>query len=139
MTLVLDASVTIAALCPDEDNRDCVELLEYAAVTKASVPSLWACEVCNILEVKGRQKKISRKDIELIHKLLRTYEAWIELGDPIARAIAASTLADKYKLSVYDATYLELALRLRLPLATLDKRLATAASQAGIEVLPNPA
>ena len=49
---------------------------------------------------------------------------------------ATFTLAERHRLTIYDAAYLELAQRTGLPLATLDGELRTAAERSGVEVLP---
>lgn len=136
--IVLDASVTLAALCHDELNRDCMAIVEQAIASGAAVPPLWAVEVCNILEVKLRQKKLSSSEVAEIQTVLSAYESWIESGSSLNNAIAAAVLARKHNLTVYDGAYLELALRLKLPLATLDTRLAQAARASGVDVLPGP-
>ncbi|MBM3608388.1 MAG: type II toxin-antitoxin system VapC family toxin [Alphaproteobacteria bacterium] len=134
--IVLDAFVTLAALCHDEFNHDCMAIVEQAIASGAAVPPLWAVEVCNILEVKPRQEKLAASEVTEIQAILSAYESWIESGSPLNNAIAAAVLARKHNLTVYSASYLEPALRLKLPLATLDTRLAHAARQAGIVTLP---
>ena len=66
-----------------------------------------------------------------LQKLPITIEA--DVRETIAATVAVS---DRFGLTVYDAAYLEIALRRELPLATLDKELADAARAAGVSVLP---
>jgi predicted nucleic acid-binding protein len=100
--------------------------------TPAVVPSLWALEVSNVI-AKVESKSIvteanSQRFITLLAKLnIVTDQATAlhALGDTLH-------LARRYKISSYDASYLELALRLGLPLSTLDAGLAKAATTAGV-------
>ena len=135
-SVVLDASITLGALCHDEQNARCMAILENAVKSSASVPPLWAIEVGNILEVKHRQKRLSFEDVADIQAFIGGFEHWIDVDQPMQNALAAAALARKYTLTVYDAAYLELALRINAPLATLDTALAKAARKAGVRVLP---
>lgn len=136
MRLVLDASVTLCWLLSDgsaADRRYAQAVLEAmkAADTAAEVPVTWGLEVANVL-AKAESKDIITE---------AQSEAFLEmLGGIRIRADALTfprSLADvlhlarRYRLSSYDASYLELALRHGLPLATLDTALARAANKAG--------
>jgi predicted nucleic acid-binding protein len=108
--------------------------LEALATAQAVVPSLWALEAANViakLEFKGLVTQArSQAFLTLLGRLnivddkATTTHA---LGDTL-------NLARRYKLSAYDAAYLELAMRTGLPIATLDTDLATAAHSAGVKV-----
>lgn len=137
MNFVLDASVALLWLAPETNPKG----VEYAAtalvtlkVAKAMVPSLLALEIANVvakLESKGVISEAdSQRYIALLGKLniITDQEtAAHALGDTL-------NLARRYRLSAYDAAYLELALRTGLPLATLDANLAKAATTAGVPI-----
>ena len=127
--LILDSSATLAWLLPDETNEQVDVLFHTIAVRGAYVPSLWALEVGNGLLVAERRKRISRHTrLALIQHLK---DLPIEV-DPHTSDYAfhnTSTLAEKYGLTLYDAAYLELALRLKGHLATLDAALIKAAQR----------
>ena len=100
----------------------------------AIVPAMWQAEVANALVVKERQKRI---DVAFSRKLVK------QLGElPIAVDLAAARdtfdrvlpLARRNRLSVYDATYLELAVREQAPLATFDQALRDAAKREGADL-----
>ena len=135
MSLVLDASTTLAWLYPEEITDAVALAFDEIARDCAWVPGLWRIEVANSLSVnlrKGRLTNLRRQaslaDLEQLpifcdqqtndHAWSRTLE-----------------LADLYRLTVYDASYLELALRRSLPLATLDGDLRKAAQQEGVTLL----
>lgn len=135
MSLVLDGSVTLGWFYPNETTLALDELFERVVVQGAFVPELWKIEVANSLSQGIQRRRITAKDRE---------EALIDL-DALSIAVDRHTgkyvwretiaLADKHRLTVYDATYLELALRLSLPLATLDEDLRQAAQQEGLRLL----
>jgi len=129
--MVLDASVVIAWAYRDEqDNLD--SLIRQVAASVAFVPVHWILEITNTLlnsERRGRLKAGQRQEILASIQLLpiRTDDdTWLRGWDAIP------ALAHRYRLTTYDAAYLELAMRLQAPLATLDQDLARAARQAGV-------
>ncbi len=80
-----------------------------------------------------RRGRLRADEWAVIRASLLALPIEIEPVSPLRAWEAVLSLADRFRLSVYDATYLELAMRMRLPLATLDKSLAVAARTAGIE------
>lgn len=135
---VIDASVAIAGLSPDEANVDAGVVVDRALTIGCHVPAIWPFEVENILALKARRALIAAEDYIRALQVLRDFRPTIDHHDIFASIAAARPLAETYNLTIYDAVYLELARRLRLPLATLDRRLAAAATQAGAALLLTP-
>ncbi len=134
MTFVLDCSVTMAWVFPDEATDDTARLRDALREGRAFVPSLWPVEVANVLLVATRRGRIAEADWPRIWRNLDALPLTI---DPVSTSRIRGPVLDvahAHGLSVYDATYLELAIRLRLPLATLDRALGDAARAAGLEV-----
>ena len=130
---MLDASVAAVWLFDDESNDYAELALRRLEQEGAVVPQLWHSEIRNCLLVAERRNRIDESDA------VARLEALIELPietDPNPDLDAAYTLARKYDLSFYDALYVELASRLHIPLATLDRRLSAAASSTAGENLP---
>jgi predicted nucleic acid-binding protein len=135
MSLVLDASATLAWLLPEELTGAISAAFDQIADDCAWVPSLWRIEVANSLSVnlrRGRITPLRRRESLDDLKLLPIY-CDQETNDHVWDRTLE--LADLHRLTVYDATYLELALRLSLPLATLDDDLRQAAQQEGVALL----
>ena len=135
MSLVLDSSVTLARLWEDETSNAVRRVFELIRDKGAWVPSLWKLEVANSLELsirRGRQLAEFRDEALADLDLLA-----IQVDPETDRHAWGATLrlAGKHRLTLYDATYLELALRRRLPLATLDRALRAAAESDGVELL----
>ncbi len=133
MAFVLDCSVTMAWVFPDEATEATNQLRDSLLESRAFVPSLWPVEVGNVLLAATRRNRIRVDDWREIRASLEALP--IEI-DPVttSRAWGASLeLARTHQLSVYDAMYLELAMRLQLPLATLDRALHRAARTVGME------
>ena len=132
MAFVLDASVTIVWAMKDEAHPLADLVLNQLDMEEALVPSIWWYEVRNILVINERRKRISESDAS---KFLR------DLVDFPIRMTDISDHSDLLKparqfgISVYDAAYLELAIRERIPLASLDKALRTAAQAASVPLL----
>ncbi len=134
MTFVLDCSVTMAWVFPDEATEETARLRDALREGRAFVPSLWPVEVANVLLVATRRGRIAETDWP---RIWRNLEALPLTIDPVSTSrIRGPVLevAHAHGLSVYDATYLELAIRMRLPLATLDRALGDAARAAGLEM-----
>lgn len=130
MVCVLDASMAAAWALPDESHAGADLLLTRMAEVGATVPALWWFEIRNILLVAERRGRIAPGDAEIFLGHLQKLKIEIaELGD----GAAVMRLARAHRLSVYDASYLELALRKNLPLSTLDRALIEAAKR---ECLP---
>ena len=135
MSLVLDASVTLSWYLEDESTQATDAVMDGVAQSGALVPSLWRLEVANGLQAAIRRKRIDTayRDAAFI-QLMRLPIAI----DPETDTHAWTTtvrLADRFQLIPYDAAYLELAHRERLPLASLDRKLRAAARALGVELL----
>jgi len=136
VTCVIDASLSISWFFADEQTPLSMNLLLRVSGTGAVVPSLWRLEIANALQIAIKRKRMDATYRDAaIRKLL---DLPIET-DPETNDYAWTNtlqLADTYQLTVYDASYLELALRRGLPLATRDDQLAAAASRSGAILLP---
>jgi predicted nucleic acid-binding protein len=136
MPFVLDSSVVLAWLLPDESNEAADRLADRLGQEFAVVPAIWALEIVNALLMAQRRGRI--KDEELDRFIAAVLKLPIEVDresvGPGMSAILA--LARTLGLTAYDAAYLELAQRQELPLATLDGKLREACIVAKISVLP---
>ncbi len=134
MTFVLDCSVTLAWVFPDETTAATDRLRDSLIGGRAFVPAIWPIEVGNVLRVATRRGRIVRDDWPRIRHNLEALPVEI---DPVSTSRiwgSVLELAHERRLSVYDAMYLELAVRMQLPLATLDRALMDAAQAGGVEV-----
>jgi predicted nucleic acid-binding protein len=133
--VILDCSAALSWFMPDEDGPQARELQTLVTDQGAVVPMLWPIEMGNVFVMAKRGRRISASQSAAAIAALR--ELPIEIDTETLTRIWTETLAiaDKLRLTVYDACYLELAHRRRLPLATLDKELRAAAKKAGVHVL----
>ena len=135
MRVVLDSSMTLAWIYDDEVTPPIRAVWEQIAETGAVVPTLWRLEVANSLTMAVRRKRI---DLVFRQSALTDLAALDIVVDSQTDAHAwADTLAcaDRHRLTLYDAAYLELAQRRKLPLATLNAELLAAARAAGVPTL----
>ncbi|MFN0010726.1 MAG: type II toxin-antitoxin system VapC family toxin [Phycisphaerales bacterium] len=134
MPLVVDCSVAMTWCFHDEASAAADAMLQRLGVESGVVPGHWRLEVANTLLMGLRRKRLSEAAATDFLALLDGLPIETDL-DTAAHAVGATlTLARTHGLTVYDAAYLELALRLGLPLATKDAALAGAATKAGVEV-----
>jgi len=132
--LVLDASVVLAVALQETNRHHAASLLGRVAGDGAIVPNIWHVEVGNALLTAERRLTISAEERD---------EAIQNLSDPpitvdpeAARVWRdALSLAQRHRLTLYDATYLELGLRHGLPLATFDSAPRRAANAANVPLL----
>jgi predicted nucleic acid-binding protein len=135
MMLVLDASVTLAWLYRDERSEPVAQVFAIAAADSAAVPTIWHLEVANGLQLGIRRGRIDAdyRDGALADLSDFAITTDAETGTHAWKETLA--LADRFRLTLYDACYLELAQRLRLPLASLDRELRAAGESLGLELL----
>ena len=133
--LVLDASVTLAWLLADEQPAAAARVLDQVIEEGAIAPGLWPLEVGNALLMAEWRGRLSHQHRTQAFQGLAGLP--IEIDDETAgRAWRDTlTLAETHRLTLYDAAYLELAVRRSLPLATLDAALRAAADAAGVPLL----
>ncbi len=131
---VLDASVALSWIFEDESHVYSDAVLEAFVNWKAVVPSIWPLEIANALLVAERRKRLKRAKVEQALTLLRLLPITVEETDVFLRIAELLALAREQDLSVYDATYLDLAMRHGLPLATQDDALQAAALRCGVEI-----
>jgi predicted nucleic acid-binding protein len=135
LSLVLDTSLTLSWYFEDERTPAADGALDRVVNEGAVVPALWKLEVANGLQVAIRRKRI---DVQFRDDAISQLAAMPIVVDLETDTFAWTTtlhLADQYRLTPYDAAYLELAQRRKLPLATLDGALRTAARAAGIATI----
>jgi predicted nucleic acid-binding protein len=124
MYFVMDATIAAAWALPEENSELTDSLLTMCQIDGAMVPMLFWYEIRHILAQAERLLRITPADtVAFLHNLERLEIKLRDLGD----GEAILRLARVHHLSVYNAAYLELALRENLPLATLDRALALAA------------
>ena len=124
----------MAWLFEDEATRTTEALLDRLTTEEALVPTLWTYEVGNVLLMAERRKRITEAQGRRFTQLLESLP--IRISDPHLNSLwnNAVVVAREHDLSVYDGTYLDLAMREGIPLATRDKALKKAAKKLGIEV-----
>lgn len=132
-TFVLDASAAIAWASPDE--KPSAAMNKAVTGGGAVVPALWTYEVHNVLLSLKRRKRLNEEDWQAASTGLAVIS--IEIESPVKLRVETEVvrLAEQYGLTLYDAAYLEVALRRRLPLATLDAELIAAAKKAKVKLI----
>jgi len=134
---VLDNSVAMRWLLASNkvaDQRYAESVLRSLANAEAVVPNLWHLEAANVLLSAANRKELEISAVERFTVQLENLP--ITVDTLTANQVFGHTmsLAKAYRLSSYDAAYLELALRESMPLATLDKDLLKAARRSDIEI-----
>jgi predicted nucleic acid-binding protein len=132
---VIDNSVVMSWCFEDETSKYTDAVLGYLAQATAYVPAVWPLEVSNVLLVAQRRNRLSRADSSRFITLLFELPIIVEQESPERMLTEIFSLAREYKLSSYDASYLDLAMRKGLPLATTDKNLLAAAKRSRIPIL----
>jgi predicted nucleic acid-binding protein len=142
LSLVLDASMTLAWQFKRVDPAEILlaeEALAELSLTQAFVPAIWYAEVANSLLRGERQGVIPATQTAFFLNELSQAEIETDTESPRSRQARVLALARTHRLTAYDATYLELAMRRAATLATFDGKLAAAARAAGVRVFGDPA
>ena len=134
MHCVLDSSAALAWVLPGEATASTEALLEAVGSLGAVAPSLWPLDIANVLLVSERRRRITLAERSQALEILSELPIQIDERTAALAFGATSALAATNDLTVYDACYLELALRLGLPLASLDAGLRQAALSCGVRL-----
>jgi predicted nucleic acid-binding protein len=133
---VIDASVALAWCFDDEATEATRALLDRFENEHAEVPSLWHLELANALALGERNRRIMPARTSEFIALIVGLPIVVDEQTPNRALSAVLELARSERLSAYDASYLELAMRRGVPLATKDDALAKAARRVGVMLLP---
>ena len=133
--LVLDASVALAWCFKNEATAAADTVLERLATETASVPAIWHLEIANVLVMSERRRRITPANSTEFIALLEALVIVVDEETPSRAFGRVLYLAREERLTAYDAAYLELAMRLGLPLASKDGDLCDAAERLGVSVL----
>ena len=136
MSFVLDNSVTMRWFFGDGKPRELAyagKVLDAMKVTSARVPVTWGLEVANVIARAEAKALVTEARSGTFIEMLEGVDIEVDTAT-FAHALSDTLqLARRYGLSAYDASYLELSLRLGLPLATLDEALQKAAKKTGVK------
>jgi predicted nucleic acid-binding protein len=134
MPFVLDNSVVTGWYLADQASAYTELIATLLEQDKALVPALWQLELANVLKTACTRGKLSLQAARQILDELSLLPIAVD-ASPAPGQRQLFELAMRHQLSSYNATYLELALRYGMPLATQDQQLKAAAIAAGVEVL----
>ncbi len=132
---VVDCSVAMAWLFPDEATPRTAALLNRLATDSAVVPAWWFIEITNVLAMAERKRRITPTQSDAFIADLGKLEIERDLAAPDRAFTHLLPLCRAHRLTSYDAIYLELAMRRSLPLATLDGDLRNTAKKLGVQLL----
>ncbi len=133
---VLDASLTLAWGFADEATPSTEDVLDRLGGDGALVPAIWPAEVANGLIIGERRGRVSQAQIAHFVDVLTHLPISVNTEGGLALVFGpVLSLAREQGVSVYDASYLDLALRRGLPLATLDSRLRAAATRLAVPLV----
>jgi predicted nucleic acid-binding protein len=133
---VVDASVGFAWVYPSQAPAETDALLEEVeAGAMVVAPALWFLEIANGLLAAQRRKLLTRSERKSALEMLSGLRVTIDDDSAHAAFHKTSVLAERYGLSVYDAAYLEVALRRQLALGSRDGPLRSAAKRSGVRLL----
>ncbi len=128
---MIDASLMVSYLIRDENSQLADPIVWNQATTVSHVPSLWLYEIASAFRVAEIRNRITNEDTQIAMQGLKMM--MVDHHHPSTESILE--ISRQTGLTVYDSSYLALCLRDELPLATLDKKMRSAAVELGIEVL----
>jgi predicted nucleic acid-binding protein len=134
-TLIIDCSIAMAWGFADEGTELTAKIQDRLITEAAIVPAHWSLEVANVLAMAEKRKRISIADATEFVKLLGALDIQVDEETSARVFDHILPLSRSHALTSYDAAYLELALRRRLPLASLDDDLRRVATSLGVQVL----
>jgi predicted nucleic acid-binding protein len=132
---VIDASSVLAWCFEDEGGPEADALIERVAAEGAAVPGLWPLEIANGLVIGERRGRIKPAESASFVAMIEELPIVADEATGVRALHETMSIAREHGLTAYDAAYLELAMRLGLPLATSDRSLGAAARRAGVALL----
>jgi predicted nucleic acid-binding protein len=135
MSLVVDPSVALAWVYSDEGGHAIDRVLDQVVQTGAWVPVIWRLEVANSLEYSVRRRRIDRSMRDFALSKLGSLNITADPETNVYAWTATLAFAERFRLTLYDAAYIELAQRRALPLASLDDDMRAAAASLAIPLL----
>lgn len=132
---VIDNSVVMAWCFQDQTSKYTEAILDRLELAEAYAPAIWPLEVGNVLLMAERKNILSKADVIRFLSLVQGLPIIVEQESPDRMLTEIPALAREHHLSTYDASYLDLAMRLGLPLATQDKALSTAAKKCRVPLV----
>lgn len=133
--LVVDASSVLAWCFEDEGGPEADALIDKVVAEGAVVPGSWSLEIANGLVSGERRRRIKPAESAAFVAMIEALPIDADTATGVRALHETVSLAREHRLSAYDAAYLELAMRLGLPLATDDRSLAAAARRAGVVLI----
>lgn len=131
---VLDCSITMAWCFEDERSDYADNILDGLKNGQAIVPTIWPLEVSNVLLISKRNKRITDVEASSFVDALSGLPITVDQTTSTRAMHSIFVLATQLDLTIYDAAYLELAIREKIPLITLDKQLIKAAKKLHISM-----
>jgi predicted nucleic acid-binding protein len=135
VTFVLDSSVALTWCFEDEHTLASTALLRRVGETGATAPQHWPLEALNGLMMAERRTRIDATRRHHLANFLHDLPITLDAETTIQVWTTTQQLAARFRLTIYDAAYLELAQRRTLPLATLDQELRSAGAALGVTLL----
>ena len=132
--IVVDASITLAWLLGEPGTAEGV--IRDALLKGMVAPALWPLEVANGIAMAARRKRIAPEQRQILLKLATELNIEIDPPRGLAGVFDIDALSSRHDLTIYDAAYLETAIRRGAALATLDTDLRAAAKREGVTILP---
>lgn len=132
MTFVADASITLAALFPDEKHPLAISLFGGSLDSTFHAPAHWPLEVANALLIGLRRNRLDENEKDELISIATGLKVMLDNMVPATVFHSVFPLATLHQLTLYDAAFLDVAQRLNLPLATLDGALMQAARTLGL-------
>lgn len=130
MAFIADNSIVVAWFVESQSSDGTRVLLDRAATEDVHVPAIWRAEFAAALLALSHNRRLPPARVPAILDDIEQLDFVHDAGPPSTRSLI--DVARRYALNAYDACYLELALRLRLPLAARDRPLRRAAERAGL-------
>ncbi len=132
---VLDASASLTWSLDVQKAIDLDPIFARIFIDGATVPILWHTEILNGLLLAERAGRMTADGVRIRVSQFSRLPLTLDADSPLLYRDEILELARVHRLTAYDATYLELTMRLALPLATLDRALAAAARREGVQLL----
>lgn len=134
-SFILDCSMTMSWCFSDEATPESMKVQDQLVSESAIVPAHWFLEVSNVLAMAEKRKRITMADADQFLGQIATLDIQVDSYVASKHCFELISLCRTYGLTAYDAAYLDLAIRLQIPIASHDSALRKAVASLGMQVL----
>ena len=132
---VVDNSVFMSWLMKEENYSKASEIVNLVRENRICVPSIWCYEIANSLYVSEKRKRLNISEINEFIEIIAVFPITVESNSFLKVTTDILRMSRQYGLTAYDASYVELAFRKSIPIASFDRDIIKVSRKMGLDII----